>query len=150
MTILVIHGPNLNLLGKREPGIYGTKTLEELNASLTDYANERGVRLDFFQSNHEGEIIDRLQAAGGEADKGDPADAIVFNPGAYTHTSLAIADAIRGIAPPAIEVHLSNIHARGQLRARSLVAPACAGQISGFGFDSYRLGIDAAVSVLKS
>jgi 3-dehydroquinate dehydratase-2 len=150
MTILVIHGPNLNLLGKREPGIYGTKTLEELNATLADHANGKGIRLDFFQSNHEGEIIDRLQAAGGATDKGGPADAIVINPGAYTHTSLAIADAIRGIDPPAIEVHLSNIHARGHTRARSLVAPACAGQISGFGFDSYRLGIDAAVSVLKS
>jgi 3-dehydroquinate dehydratase-2 len=150
MTILVIHGPNLNLLGKREPGIYGTKTLEELNTILTEYANERGIRLELFQSNHEGEIIDRLQAAGGEADKAGGTDAIVINPGAYTHTSLAIADTIRGIDPPAIEVHLSNIHARGHMRSRSLVAPACAGQISGFGFESYRLGIDAAVSVLKS
>jgi 3-dehydroquinate dehydratase-2 len=151
MKILVIHGPNLNLLGKREPEVYGARTLEDLDAMLADHARDRGVELETFQSNHEGEIIDRIQAAGGAG--GDPSrrsDAIVINPGAYTHTSLAIADAIRGAGVPAIEVHLSNIHARGELRSRSLVAAACAGQIAGFGFESYRLGIDAAVSVLKS
>lgn len=151
MKILVIHGPNLNLLGKREPEIYGTRTLDELNELLTQHARERGAELVTFQSNHEGEIIDRIQAAGGECDDpGLAADAIVINPGAYTHTSLAIADAIRGVSVPTVEVHVSNIHERGGLRSRSLVSSACAGQIAGFGFDSYRLGIDAAVSVLKS
>lgn len=150
MKILIIHGPNLNLLGKREPEIYGSRTLEDLDTSLADHAKDRGVALDFFQSNHEGEIIDRIQSAGNAADTSQKADAIVINPGAYTHTSLAIADAIKGLGVPAIEVHLSNIHARGRRRSRSLVAPACAGQISGFGFDSYKLGIDAAISVLKT
>jgi 3-dehydroquinate dehydratase-2 len=151
MKILVIHGPNLNLLGKREPEVYGTRTLGELDALLADHAKDRGAELDTFQSNHEGAIIDRIQGAG--AEDGEPelrADAIVINPGAYTHTSLAIADAIRGTGVATIEVHLSNIHARGQQRSLSLIAPACAGQITGFGFDSYRLGIDAAISVLKS
>lgn len=151
MKILVIHGPNLNLLGKREPETYGTRTLEELNETLTRHARDRGVHLAVFHSNHEGEIIDRIHAAGGEGGERDlAADAIVINPGAYAHTSLAIADAIRGVGLPAVEVHLSNVHRRGELRSRSLVAPACAGQITGFGFDSYRLGIDAAISVLKS
>ena len=150
MKILIIHGPNLNLLGKREPEIYGSRTLEDLETSLVDHAKDRGVALDFFQSNHEGEIIDRIQSAGNAADTLQHADAIVINPGAYTHTSLAIADAIKGVGVPAIEVHLSNIHARGRARSRSFVAPACTGQISGFGFDSYKLGIDAAISVLKT
>jgi 3-dehydroquinate dehydratase-2 len=151
MKILVIHGPNLNLLGKREPEVYGTQTLGELDTLLADHAKHRGAELDTFQSNHEGAIIDRIQGAGAEDAEGElRADAIVINPGAYTHTSLAIADAIRGTEVPTIEVHLSNIHARGQQRSLSLIAPACAGQITGFGFDSYRLGIDAAVSVLKS
>ena len=151
MKILVIHGPNLNLLGKREPEVYGTRTLDDLDTLLTDHVKDRGAELETFQSNHEGAIIDRIQGAG--AEHGETklrADAIVINPGAYTHTSLAIADAIRGTGVPTIEVHLSNIHARGQRRSLSLIAPACAGQITGFGFDSYRLGIDAAISVLKS
>jgi 3-dehydroquinate dehydratase-2 len=150
LKILIIHGPNLNLLGKREPEIYGTRTLDDLETLLTDHAEDRGVALDFFQSNHEGEIIDRIQAAGNEADTLQQADAIVINPAAYTHTSLAIADAIKGAGVPAIEVHLSNVHARGHMRSRSRIAPVCAGQISGFGFDSYKLGIDAAISVLKT
>ena len=151
MKILVIHGPNLNLLGRREPEIYGTRTLDDLNALIAQHARDRGVELDTFQSNHEGALIDRIQAAGGVG--GDPsqrADAIVINPGAYTHTSLAIADAITGTAIPAVEVHLSDIHARGDLRARSLVAAACAAQIAGHGFDSYVRGIDAAIALLKA
>lgn len=148
MKILVIHGPNLNLLGKREPEIYGTKTLKDLNAILLKHAKKRAVTLETFQSNHEGEIIDRIQAAdGGGAKK--RADAIVINPGAYTHTSLAICDAIEGVNIPAIEVHLSNIHARGHIRSKSLVAKACVGQICGFGFESYIFGINAAKSVAK-
>lgn len=144
MKLLVIHGPNLNLLGTREPEIYGTQTLDELNDRISDYAAGRGIQVEFFQSNHEGAIIDALQGAVGNA------GAVVINPGAYTHTSLAIADAVRGISIPCVEVHLSNVHARGRLRARSVIAPACAGQISGFGAHSYELGIDAALSVLKS
>jgi len=150
LKILIIHGPNLNLLGKREPEVYGTRTLEDLETLLTDHAEDRSVVLDFFQSNHEGEIIDRIQSAGNESDSLQQADAIVINPAAYTHTSLAIADAIKGTGVPAIEVHISNVHARGHMRSRSRIAPVCAGQISGFGFDSYKLGIDAAISVLKT
>lgn len=151
MRILVIHGPNLNLLGRREPHIYGTRTLDDLNAVIAEHARDHGVELDTFQSNHEGDIIDRIQAAGGVGgDESQRADAIVINPGAYTHTSLAIADAITGIGVPTVEVHLSDIHSRGELRSRSLVAGACAAQIAGHGFDSYLRGIDAAIEVLKS
>jgi len=151
MKILVIHGPNLNLLGKREPEIYGTQTLEDVNAMLAGHARDSGVELQTFQSNHEGDIIDRIQAAGDTgSDPSLAADAIVINPGAYTHTSLAIADAIAGVGIPTVEVHLSNIHARGELRTRSMVATACVGQIGGFGVESYRMGVDAAISVLKS
>jgi len=151
MKILVIHGPNLNLLGRREPQIYGTQTLADLNAVITEHARERGVELYTFQSNHEGDIIDRIQAAGGAG--GHPpqlADAIVINPGAYTHTSLAIADAIIGTGVPTVEVHISDIHSRGELRARSLVSDACIAQIAGHGFDSYLLGLDAAIKALDS
>jgi 3-dehydroquinate dehydratase-2 len=151
MKILVIHGPNLNLLGIREPEVYGTQTLPDLNARLADHARGRGVELDIFHSNHEGDLIDRIQAAGGVG--GVPslrADAIVINPGAYTHTSLAIADAIAGIGVPAIEVHMSDIHSRGELRSRSLIAGVCRAQITGRGFDSYIDGIDAAIEALAS
>jgi 3-dehydroquinate dehydratase-2 len=149
VKILVIHGPNLNLLGRREPEIYGTQTLEDLDAQLASHATRREVEIETFQSNHEGEIIDRIHATVG-ADSALRADAIVINPGAYSHTSLAIHDALRGAGIPAIEVHITNVHARDELRSRSLSAAACVGQISGFGFDSYLLGIDAAISVLKS
>jgi 3-dehydroquinate dehydratase-2 len=151
MKILVIHGPNLNLLGVREPEVYGTKTLADLNRVVVDHARGRGVELETFQSNHEGDIIDRIQAAGGVG--GHPpqlADAIVINPGAYTHTSLAIADAIAGTGVPTVEVHLSDIHERGELRARSLLAGTCMAQIVGHGFESYLLGIDAAIEALES
>ncbi|MGD8414864.1 MAG: type II 3-dehydroquinate dehydratase [Candidatus Latescibacterota bacterium] len=151
MKILVIHGPNLNLLGIREPEIYGTKTLDELNGALAGHARERGVELETFQSNHEGEIIDRIQAAGGVGGlRPQVADAIVINPGAFTHTSLAIADAISGTGVPAVEVHLSDIRSRGELRSRSLIADVCVAQIAGRGFDSYFLGMDAAIEAVDS
>jgi 3-dehydroquinate dehydratase-2 len=142
MKIVVIHGPNLNLLGTREPEVYGTRTLADLDRGIVEYAAGRGVDVDTFQSNQEGDIVDRIQRAAAEG-----AAAIVINPGAYTHTSLAIADALRAVPIPAIEVHVSNIHAREPERSRSVTAGACRGIISGFGFDSYRLGVDAALAL---
>lgn len=144
MKILVIHGPNLNLLGTREPEVYGTQTLADLDDDIEDHTRDRGVEVVTFQSNHEGEIIDRIQQASSNG-----FDAIVINPGAYTHTSLAIADAIRAVETPVVEVHLSNIHARGGGRARSVTARAAAGIVSGFGFQSYALGIDAAMKLVE-
>lgn len=135
--ILIINGPNLNLLGTREPGIYGTLSMDDyLKALAVDYPH---VELDYFQSNHEGDIIDRLHEAGFDTELGG----IVLNAGAYTHTSLAIADAIRAIPVPVVEVHISNVAAREPERHRSFIAPACRGTITGFGLDSYRLGIEA-------
>ncbi len=145
MKILVIHGPNLNMLGTREPEIYGDGTLEELNHLITSYGEEKGVEISTFQSNHEGAIIDHLQLAGPEG-----YDAVIINPGAYTHTSVAIHDSIRGLELPVIEVHISNIYAREDMRTRSLTASACVGSIGGFGFSSYLLGIDAALATRKS
>ncbi len=145
MRILVIHGPNLNLLGTREPEIYGTRTLHDLDGEIHEHAAARGVAVEIVHSNHEGAIIDAIQEA---ASKG--VEAIVINPGAYTHTSLAIADAIRGVGLPTVEVHLSNIHARGLERARSVTAAAAVGIVSGFGFASYRLGMDAAIEAARS
>lgn len=136
--ILIINGPNLNLLGTREPEIYGRVSMDDyLEALSVDYP---GVEIEYFQSNHEGEIIDRLQEAGFD----ETLAGIVLNAGAYTHTSLAIADAIRAIERPVVEVHISNVAARSEeLRHRSLIAPACRGTIAGFGMDSYRLGIES-------
>jgi len=139
MKILVIHGPNLNLLGTREPEIYGKHSLAEIDAMIVAYGREHGVDVSSVQTNHEGDIIDHIQSS--EREK---VDAIVLNPGAYTHTSLAIADAIRAVKTPVIEVHLSNLHARGAERARSVTATACRGIISGFGVNSYLFGVDAA------
>ena len=138
MNILVVHGPNLNLLGTREPEVYGTDTLEEINQRIEDYAKKRGVAVTFFQSNQEGAIIDAIQ----ESD----CDALVINPAAYTHYSHAIRDAIQATGKPAVEVHLSNIHGREPFRSRSVVAPACRGQITGFGPMSYLLAIKALSS----
>ena len=134
--ILIINGPNLNLLGTREPGIYGKETMTDVIERLRSRFSE--VKIDYFQSNHEGVIIDRLH----EADKEDYAG-VVLNAGAYTHTSLAIADAIAAISLPVVEVHISNIAARESIRHTSLISSVCRGMIAGFGTDSYRLGIEA-------
>lgn len=138
--ILIINGPNLNLLGRREPGIYGKSTMESCLDSLRH--TYPGVEIDYFQSNHEGEIIDRLHAVGFD----DTLSGIVLNAGAYTHTSLAIADAISAISRPVVEVHISNVHAREEIRHRSLISPVCRGVIAGFGLDSYRLGIESLIN----
>ncbi|HNR89194.1 MAG TPA: type II 3-dehydroquinate dehydratase [Spirochaetota bacterium] len=138
-TILVINGPNLNLLGKREPNTYGTKSLDEILEAMRAAADRHGVLLDFFQSNSEGAIIDFLHERTG-------ADGIIINPAAYTHTSIAIRDAIAALGAPAVEVHLSNVHAREEFRRHSLIAPVCIGQIAGFGPHSYILALDAIVA----
>ena len=142
--VLVIHGPNLNLLGQREKHIYGETTLEEINALLQGLANKVGITLEIFQSNHEGEIVDTIGRS-----KANQIKAILINPAAYTHTSIAIRDAIAAVNLPAIEVHLSNIYAREDFRHSSLIAPVCKGQISGFGAHSYVLGLQAAVKLIK-
>jgi len=140
-VVLVIHGPSLNLLGTREPEIYGTETLDRIDAGLVRLGRELGLTVECLQSNHEGVIIDWLHQAGGRSD----VLGVVLNPAAYTHTSLAIADAVRAIPLPCVEVHLSHVAAREEIRQRSLVAPACIGTIAGFGADSYALGIRALV-----
>ena len=132
MNILILNGPNLNLLGTREPETYGRATLEDLEANLR--AAFPGVTFAFFQSNHEGALVDRLHEAHHRA-----VDGIVFNPGGYTHTSVALRDAIASIDPPVLEVHISNVHAREDFRRRSLLAPVCAGQICGLGLAGYHL-----------
>lgn len=138
--ILIINGPNLNLLGSREPDIYGRVSMEEyLDALAADYTT---VKIEYYQSNHEGDLIDRLHEAGFDDDyKG-----IVLNAGAYTHTSLAIADAIKAIMTPVVEVHISNVHAREAIRHTSLISPVCKGIIIGFGLDSYRLAVEALLA----
>lgn len=135
--VLVIHGPNLNLLGEREPGIYGDVSFDKLNQHLLEHAEKLGMECEIFQSNHEGEIIDKLHAARKEF------FGVVINAGAYTHYSYAISDAIKAIKIPCIEVHISNIFARDAFRSHSVIAPVCSGSISGFGLLSYDLGLTA-------
>lgn len=141
--ILVVHGPNLDLLGRREPKIYGRTTLKEIDKNLKALARKNRISLTIVQSNHEGEIVDLIGGARGRF------DAIVINPAAYTHTSVAIRDAIAASGVKTVEVHLSNIYAREEFRQTSLIAPVCVGQISGFGADSYLLGLQAA-NLLKA
>ena len=143
LSILVLHGPNLNLLGLREPGVYGVVTLDEINHQLTQEAEKLGVKISFLQSNHEGVLVDAIQGAYSQH------QGILINPGAYTHTSVAIRDALAGVAIPTVEVHLSNIYRREAFRHHSYIAPIAIGQISGFGSDSYRLGLLALVEHLK-
>ena len=143
MKILVLHGPNLNLLGSRENDVYGTVTLDAINRELEGLAKAEGVKLAIHQSNAEGELVDWIQKAAGAF------DALLINPGAFTHTSIALRDAIAGVGIPAIEVHLSNIYRREAFRQHSYIAGVAVGQISGFGSDSYVLGLRAAVAHVK-
>jgi 3-dehydroquinate dehydratase II len=142
-SILVLHGPNLNLLGKREPGVYGVVTLKEINYFLEKEASTLGFEIVTAQSNHEGVLVDLIQDAMGKH------CGILINPGAYTHTSVAIRDAIAGVNLPTVEVHLSNIHKREEFRHHSYIAPVAIGQICGFGAESYRLGLQALVHYLR-
>lgn len=144
MRIRVLHGPNLNLLGTREPDVYGSLTLAEIDRRIMECAKSIGVRAEISQFNSEGELVEAIQQAGKSA------DAIVINPGAYTHYSIAIRDAVAAIEIPTVEVHLSNIYGREEFRQESVIAPVCAGQISGFGDQSYILGMQAAKSLVES
>jgi 3-dehydroquinate dehydratase-2 len=140
MKVLVIHGPNLNMLGKREPEVYGTLSLGEINRKIKAEAAEAGIKVSILQSNSEGEIIDAIQKT--------EYDALIINPAAYTHTSIAIRDAIAGVARPAIEVHISNVYKREEFRRRSYIAEVSVGQITGFGAESYVLALHALKNIL--
>lgn len=143
MRVLIIHGPNLNLLGEREPAVYGSQTLADIDGEVAALARELAIEVQSMQHNSEGAIIDALHAARKNY------DAVLLNPGAYTHYSYAIADAIAAISIPVIEVHLSNIHAREPFRRTSVVAPVCAGSVGGFGKNSYLLALRAAAAIAR-
>jgi 3-dehydroquinate dehydratase-2 len=142
-SILVLHGPNLNLLGQREPDVYGALTLDDINRKLVEAGTEMGIEVGTMQSNREGDLIEALHQAGRDA------DGVVFNPAGYTHTSVALRDAIAAIDVPVIEVHISNVYGREEFRHRSLLAPVCMGKITGFGWRSYLLALHAFKEILS-
>lgn len=142
MKVMILNGPNINLIGNRETNIYGNKSFDEMNNDIRQKAEELKIDVDFKQSNHEGELIDIIQ-------KSDEYDFIIFNPGAFTHYSIAIRDAIAGIKTPVVEVHLSNIYNREEFRSKSITAPVTIGQIAGFGVDSYILALQSVASKQK-
>lgn len=144
MRFLVLHGPNLNLLGSREPDVYGTTSLADIDSRLAEAAGAAGHEISSFQSNHEGELIDKLQEADGSM------DGVILNPGGLTHTSVALRDAVAALSVPVVEVHLSNIYAREAFRQQSLLSGVCAGVVSGFGAQSYLLGLDALIGFTES
>ncbi|OQX74864.1 MAG: type II 3-dehydroquinate dehydratase [Campylobacteraceae bacterium 4484_4] len=143
MKVAVIQGPNLNMLGLREQNIYGPMKLEDIHTQMEAFAKQNNIEIEFFQSNLEGEIVDKIQECLGDA------DGIIINPAAYSHTSIAIRDAIKAVSLPTVEVHISNIHAREEFRQKSMIAPVCAGQISGFGPFSYHLAMVAMAQILN-
>ena len=144
MKFLLLNGPNLNMLGTREPEKYGTITLEYIEKNLKEVAMQNNVELSCYQSNHEGNLIDKIQASNGNF------DGIIFNAGGYTHTSVALRDAIASVNTPVVEIHMTNIHAREEFRHNSLISPVCIGQICGFGENSYKLGFYALLEYLKN
>lgn len=141
--ILVMNGPNLNLLGLREPNVYGADTLESINKEIAEKAEKMNVSVEFYQSNHEGELIDKIHSVVTDF------DGVILNAGAYTHYSYAILDAIKAVKKPFVEVHMSNIHQREEFRHKSVISPACVGQICGFGKMSYMLALDAICDIIK-
>jgi 3-dehydroquinate dehydratase-2 len=142
MKILILHGPNLNLLGTREPEIYGSMTLDDINQKMAELGKELGAEIECLQSNHEGALIDALQ------DARTWANGVVFNPGGYTHTSIALRDAISAIGIPVVEAHLSNVYAREEFRHNSMISAVCKGKVVGFGWKSYELGLRGLIEML--